>query len=115
MKYYLVNVSDKLTIERWSTLIIEADDHYEAEEAALMRCRAIRSNVTWDEEQTDATPYQVEVVRGRHEMAELVDLIIAEKTRPEPLDEVERSRMEHLISKFQVPSEEISRFHPTKD
>jgi hypothetical protein len=109
MKTFVVRVSDTLTIERNAVLLIDAEDQAEAEEQAHEQC--CKGGIYWDEEQVDNTPYEVETDDSK-EADELVELLTADRDRPGPLDEDERSRMEELRrSQSYLDLHEIGRFN----
>jgi hypothetical protein len=108
MPTYIVKVSDQLIYDRCATLLITADNDEQAEELARQRC-INDSDIEWDESQSDASPYEVEVDTSE-EAEELGELIHDNRHRPAGLDYDEEQRRQELTSKYKVHWREARRF-----
>jgi len=109
MTTFIVKVSDSITYTRQATLLIEAEDETAAEMLAHARCIS-NVDIQWDEDETDNTPYEVEIVDDPEAAASLGALVLADATRPAGLDGDERQELELLMTEHDIEPGELKVF-----
>lgn len=107
MKTIAVRVTDTVTYERWTTVLIDVEDDADlddAQELAIERAR--RGDVDWDEDQVDSSPYEVEVFDEAEDFAE----VLRASRRPAGLDHDEQQEFDKLRRRLEVTDGELRRW-----
>ena len=107
MPLHIVEIRDEITIARKARVLVVGGEDA-AETLAIER--ALKGvDVAWDEEQTDAQPYEAELCQTPDDV-ELAQLLAASR-RPAGLDADEQARFDALLLTSGIGTSELLRFN----
>ena len=106
MAIHVVEVTDKITIRRRARLLIASAEPMAGKVAIDRAVKGV--DVTWDEEQIDAQPYEAALCQADDDV-EMIALLVA-SLRPAGLDQDERIRFDTLLLTSGIEHGELRRF-----